>query len=256
MVDFTLNTYEKLLHQIRKANYQSRTMQEFLQTPQNSDDKIIVLRHDVDRRPQNALRMAQLEEKLNFKSTYYFRHMPHTFKADKILEIASMNHEIGYHYETLAKARGNYEKAYQIFTDELEDFRNLYHVRTACMHGRPLSKWDNRDLWKQFDYHSLGIIGEPYLSINYQEVLYITDTGRRWDGQKYNLRDKVDSSNNQPLIKTTAELSTFLKNNSRPIILQTHPERWAYSLPNFLVSYGSDLAANAIKSILLRVRKS
>jgi len=59
------------------------------------------------------------------------------------------------------------------------------------MHGSPLSKYDNRDLWKNFDYHELGIIGEPYFDVDFNEVMYLTDTGRRWDGFRVSIRDKV-----------------------------------------------------------------
>ena len=50
------------------------------------------------------------------------------------------------------------------------------------MHGSPMSRWDSRLLWKYYDYHDFGIVGEPYFDMNFDEVLYLTDTGRRWDG--------------------------------------------------------------------------
>jgi len=59
------------------------------------------------------------------------------------------------------------------------------------MHGSPLSKYDSRDLWKVYDYRDYGIIGEPYFDIDFSKVLYLTDTGRRWDGDKVNIRDRV-----------------------------------------------------------------
>jgi hypothetical protein len=34
-------------------------------------------------------------------------------------------------------------------------------------------------------------VGEPYFDINFEEVLYLTDTGRCWDGDLYNIRDKA-----------------------------------------------------------------
>ena len=67
----------------------------------------------------------------------------------------------------------------------------LSPVKTICMHGSPLSKWDNRDLWKRYDYRDYGIIAEPYFDLDFDEVLYLTDTGRRWDGDAFNIRDNV-----------------------------------------------------------------
>ncbi|MFQ6062769.1 MAG: hypothetical protein ACE5J9_06290 [Methanosarcinales archaeon] len=37
-------------------------------------DKFIILRHDVDRKVENALKMAQLENELGIASTYYTRY--------------------------------------------------------------------------------------------------------------------------------------------------------------------------------------
>ncbi|KTD21646.1 hypothetical protein [Legionella londiniensis] len=253
-MDFTLKTYEQLLRKIQHTNHKTCTVYEFMRDKAAADDKLIVLRHDVDRRPKNALKMAKLEANLGIQSTYYFRHMRETFKPQIIREIASMGHEIGYHYETLAKARGNYEEAYQIFKQELENFRTLYHVQTICMHGRPLSRWDNRDLWKKFDYQSLGLIGEPYLSIDYANIVYLTDTGRSWDGGKYNLRDRVKQEKPQHVFKKTQDISNFLPNNSKTIILQTHPERWAYSPMSFLISFSADQATNMVKRVLFHIR--
>ena len=59
------------------------------------------------------------------------------------------------------------------------------------MHGSPLSKYDNRLIWKEYDYKSLDLVGEPYYDLNYKDILYLTDTGRCWDGYKYSVRDKV-----------------------------------------------------------------
>jgi hypothetical protein len=59
------------------------------------------------------------------------------------------------------------------------------------MHGSPRSKWDSRRIWDKYDYRKLGVIGEPYFDIDFNEVFYLTDTGRRWDGWKVSLRDKI-----------------------------------------------------------------
>lgn len=45
------------------------------------------------------------------------------------------------------------------------------------MHGNPLSPRDNRELWKKYKFKDFGIIGEAYLSIDFNEVSYFTDTG-------------------------------------------------------------------------------
>jgi hypothetical protein len=49
---------------------------------------------------------------------------------------------------------------------------------------------DSRDIWKHYDYRLLGLIGEPYLDLDFSKVFYITDTGRCWDGERYSVRGK------------------------------------------------------------------
>ena len=39
-----------------------------------------------------------------------------------------LGHEVGYHYEVLSKAKGDYEKAIQMFEQELNEFRKKVDV--------------------------------------------------------------------------------------------------------------------------------
>jgi len=78
----------------------------------------------------------------------------------------------------------------EIFEKNLSELRKLYPVKTICMHGSPLSKYDNKLLWKYYDYKKLGILAEPYFDIDFNQLFYLTDTGRCWDGHRFNVRDK------------------------------------------------------------------
>ena len=65
----------------------------------------------------------------------------------------------------------------------LTSFEKLPMLRPyAC--GSPMSKYDSKDMWKEFNYKDYGIIGEPYFDVNFNEVMYLTDTGRTWKNQK------------------------------------------------------------------------
>ncbi|RXA20919.1 hypothetical protein EQO05_04195 [Methanosarcina sp. MSH10X1] len=193
MRDFTLQKYESLLQAIKSTDYAVSTVHGFLET---APKKCIILRHDVDRAVNRNLEMAKLEYRYGIRSTYYFRHVEETFKPEAILQIANMGHEIGFHYEVMDKANGNPEKAIEIFKRELEDLRlitrGVTEIRTACMHGNPLKPWSNRDLWKKYDFRDFGIEGEPYFSIDYSKVFYLTDTGRTWADLKIRVKDTID----------------------------------------------------------------
>jgi len=74
-----------------------------LEGKKNNNIKLVVLRHDIDGKLGNALRMAELEHELGIQSTYYFG-FPYTFKPEIIGKIQALGHEVGYHYEVLSKA--------------------------------------------------------------------------------------------------------------------------------------------------------
>lgn len=71
IMDFTLKTYRSLLSALRRAGYTFRTFEEFLSVP--ADGKVVILRHDIDKRPENALRLAQIEHASGVKASYYIR---------------------------------------------------------------------------------------------------------------------------------------------------------------------------------------
>jgi hypothetical protein len=187
-MDFTLKTYQSLLIALRKQDYTFQTFENFIETRKPYS---IILRQDVDKVPENSLLFARIQASLGITGTYYFRIVPKSFHEKIIEEIASMGHEIGYHYENMDSCNGNIDKAYNEFCRNLAIFRKIVPIKTICMHGSPLSKYDNKTLWKHYNYRDLGIIGEPYFDLDFSKVLYLTDTGRRWDGEKVSVRDKV-----------------------------------------------------------------
>ena len=122
------------------------------------------------------------------------------------------------------------------------------------MHGRPFSPHDNRRLWEKSNFEDFGILGECYLSINYQKLTYFSDTGRTWDPHRYNLRDKV-SQNQLPAIDRTDDLIAFLTSNQlNHICILTHPNRWPASTAGWMLSAFSDFIINRGKKILIASR--
>lgn len=251
-MDFTLKKYEELLKTLISCGYDFQTFEDFVKRPK---DKVVVLRHDVDRGAINATWMAAIEKSLQIQGSYYFRVVPESNDKQVIEKVASMNHEIGYHYEDLGMAKGNYEKAYENYLKNLAYFRNYYPVTTICMHGSPENKIDNRDIWKKYEYKRDGIIAEPYFDVNYDEVFYITDTGRAWNKKSVIVRDKVESKINIP-IKSIDHMMRLAKDNKLPdkLIISTHPHRWC----DFGFSWFNELVMqnikNQVKSLIVRFR--
>ena len=192
-MDFTISTYRRLVSSFKENGYSFVTFSEFLTTPQSQNGKLMIMRHDVDEQAQNALKMAKVEHELGIKATYFFRIVKQSNKPEIIREIAAMGHEIGYHYEDLSTANGDYDQAIEFFERHLDYFRTYYPVKTVCMHGSSTSKYDNRTLWNRYKLKDFGLLGEPYLSLDFSKVFYMTDTGYAWDGGKYATRDIVEN---------------------------------------------------------------
>ena len=247
--DFTMAKYGELCRVLLSSGYTPVTVYQYLTEPPAG--RVVVLRHDVDRKPENALAMAELEHDLGICSTYYFRH-PATFVPETIREIETLGHEVGYHYEVLAKAKGDCDAAIGLFARELAELREICDVRTICMHGSPLSRHDNRDLWKEYDFREFGIAGEAYLSMAGKGLRYLTDTGRNWGG-KHSVRDAMPGAGAVlPSVATTDDLIDWIASaGEEGLYLTVHPERWAVNEVEWAASYMKDLVMNAGKMILM-----
>ena len=248
MPDFTITLLPKLYKALQSQGFSFISVSDILQNKEISS-KYIILRHDVEKYYENALEFARIQNELGIRGVYYFRISKKYFKADIVRHIVSLGHEAGYHYDDLTQCKGNYDLAIKRFEKNLNMLREIAPVKTICMDGSPLSRYDNRNLWRQSDseteslrdgskeygvgskesggkskekgasemhdlmkvienknfnahhlsltssyhYRDFGIIGEPYFDIDFSEVLYLTDTGRMWDGGKVSVRDKVGS---------------------------------------------------------------
>jgi len=215
-MDFTLTKYSELLNALKAYGFQELT-----------------LRHDVDLKPMNSLRTAQMEAEKGLHGIYYFRAVPESWDEDIIKLIAMLGHEIGYHYESLTTCDGDVDKAFEDFCKNLEALRAIVPVRSICMHGSPRSPFDSKDIWKKYDYHKLNIDYEPYIDTDFSQVFYLTDTGRRWDGYKVSVRDKIPQYQDEWTSKgltfhTTDDIIEGLHKGLVPqkLMITIHPQRW------------------------------
>ena len=265
MRDFTLRTYQVLLKSIEKSGGECITFEQYCAIRQGLDgakalpERFVILRHDVDKKPWNSVRMAELEAQMGVKASYYFRIGKSSNNPECIKRIAALGHEIGYHYEDMSLCRGNHDKAYEHFKNALEYFRQFYPIRTCCMHGAPMSKYDSRALWEKYSYRDLQLIGEPYYDVDFNKLLYLTDTGRCWDGYNYSLRDKVPEqqerwNKNGWWFHRTPELIIAMEDRRLPagVMITTHPQRWNDNIIPWLKECVSQKAKNVVKKILVK----
>ena len=250
-MDFTLKIYEQLLVALKNSGYAFYTFEDYCEGKTN--EKYIILRHDVDLKAANSVATARVEAALGIRASYFFRVVPQSNQPDKIREIANLGHEIGYHYEDMSLFGGNAQQAIQHFEMQLKHFRQFYPVKTICMHGSPTSKYDNKDLWMSYRYQDYGIIGEPYFDVDFQKIFYLTDTGRCWDGERYSVRDKV-KSDFKNVYHATKDIIYAADKGLLPdkIMITTHPQRWTNQKTGWLIEYVMQTLKNLVKRMIVR----
>lgn len=253
MRDFTISIYEELLKSLKNAGYAFQTFEQYLTQP---NGRAVILRHDVDDRKLHSLEFAKIQHNMGVKGVYYFRMVPESFDAGVIREIYSLGHEVGYHYEDMDFADGDPHKAVRLFEKHLNRLREIVPVKTICMHGSPKSAYDNKDVWKYYDYKSYGIVGEPYFDLDFTKIFYLTDTGRRWDGHKVSVRDKV--ANHFGLsFRSTQDIIEAVNRREFPdqIMINFHPQRWTDDLLLWFTEKQKQNAKNFVKYWLIKLRE-
>ena len=265
MKDFTLDIYKELLTSLKEGGYQFITFSEYMRLKKNNalPLKFMILRHDVDNLAPNSMDFANIQAEMGINGTFYFRMVPHSFDEDIIKAMLRQGHEVGYHYETMDTSFGDVKAAYEEFLSHLKTFRLICDVETISMHGSPLSKYDNRDIWREFSYRDLGIIGEPYFDFDFNTVFYITDTGRSWDGHKYNIRDKAPAENplnNLDFIErayhSTKDIIQAIRKETYPdkVMMNFHPERWTNDNGLWIKQFVIQNLKNQVKRLILMAR--
>lgn len=262
MRDFTLSSYRNLLQALK--GYRFISYADYCNNRDvysASSDRFVILRHDVDLKAHNSLVTARIESEYGIRATYYFRTVPESNDSSVIEAIASLGHEIGYHYEDLTTCNGDVDAAYRSFCENLGYFRQFAPVETICMHGSPKSKWDSKDIWKVYDYHKLGIAGEPYFDTDFSSVFYLTDTGRCWDGYKVSLRDRIPEYQDKwvdagLVYHSTDDIVAAASSGILPqhIMITTHPQRWNDSFGAWMTEFAAQKCKNLVKYLLNRLR--
>lgn len=232
-MDFTFAAYKKLIEGAANAGYQAVTVREYLQGIRKP--LTLILHHDVEWNPRQALAVAEIEKAIGFRSTFYFRVDTKAFDLTVMRQLQDDGFEVGYHFNTLDRCGGDFEKAIALFERELRMLREAgIRVETVCSHGDPRVKKfgykvNNEIFLKEPDLCSRsGLLGEAYLDVDFSLLQYISDVGIRWN--------KFGS---------TEELISKIACREQPVIyMLTHPDYWSRSAIRAL---GLKLAAKGLR---------
>ncbi len=282
-MDFTYHKYETFCKVLAESGIPVLTVRDYILL-EKKPAKFTIIRHDIDDESDldYALRMAVTENNFGLQTTYYFRICKNVFNTEAIKQISKLGHEIGYHYEVLGEAKGDYKKAIELFEQHLEEFRKYYDVKTIAQHGGPLRNclnvvkisnirsvfayflrgeqifdhWESKDLWKKYDYSMYGIIGEPYISINFAEVMYLSDTNRSWVDNVYRMKDRVNSNFQFVAIKKTDEIINHLRiGDLKKTHFLIHPSNWKITVKEWVIWLFLQYARNMGKRILIVLKQ-
>ena len=253
-MDFTINKYKELVSALKDAGYEFVIYAEYAEG--RRADKLIVMRHDVDKLVERARQLAEVENDMGVRASYYFREKFIDDDSDEIRYIESLGHEVGYHYEDFVMEKGDVDKAYAMFVRNIEKMRQVADVKTITMHGSPMSRFNSKDMWRVYDYKKLGLIGEPQFDVDWDEMFYLTDTGRSWNG--VNRRDKVVDFKSVWeakgwVYKTTDDVIKAVREGSFPkqLMMTTHPQRWADNMCEWIKEFVMQGIKNLVKKFFL-----
>ena len=142
-----LKEYENILKYALANNYKLVSLIDWYKNYQNSNEKVFILRHDVDYDTQGAYSFYKIEKQLGASSTIYFRWK--TMNSKIMKEIHDNGFEVSLHFETLATyaKQNNITKKEEItpeiintcrnkLSNEIKKFENRYFkIDTICSHG-------------------------------------------------------------------------------------------------------------------------
>jgi len=144
------------------------------------ENNLILLRHDIDFSLDYALRLAKIEKKNDFLSTYFILlHSPYynalSPKNSKIIaKISDMGHEIGLHYDTTLMPK-NKEKIISQLKSEADLLFNITgkKIKSVAQHNTSIT-----NSITEFIPKSLFI--DPMSKEILKNMLYLSDSVQNW----------------------------------------------------------------------------
>lgn len=250
--DFTLAAFSELCQ--RAAPRRAMSVAEYLRAAPCAP--FVILRFDVDYREPFALRLALLLARQRLRGTFYVRHHPTGFDWDAITAIAALGHELGYHYETLDRCRGDFHAAEETFLADIAALRARgVRVQTSAAHGAPpvtATYKDNLALLRANPtlIKRAELRGDAVASIDFTRLMYYSDAGWRWqrcDGTP----PGVDTSPT-----SLADLLDRLAQPDAALYINIHPQQWFARAANVRAFRWRNRIGNRIVPWLRATRRS
>jgi hypothetical protein len=164
---FSISYYSDVIKNAKSNGYTFMTMHELsVEKVDVKSNKICVLRHDLDDKPQRLMSMAECEEGIGAKSSIFV--LVHTNKynflsyetLNLLLKLESKGFEIGLHTNFVEVSNICHIEKQKILANELSILRTYFHVTGIACHR-------NID----YMYNSLPFVEENWESLKEQNEL-------------------------------------------------------------------------------------
>lgn len=244
--DFTLTQYKKLLQEML-SNYRFMS---FSMESLNYRSPTILLRHDLDYSIQDALTLAGIENDCGVKATYFvllnsnFYNIRDRNTRSILLEICSLGHEIGLHYDAaylqdqviidsgelerhlyeqkleLEKILGIKIKVFSFHNpttldqglflkiNQSSNICGMFNVYADCINNQYKYVSDSNGIWK---YGSL----QEYINVERYPYLHVLIHPEWWSNYPMTPRTKILSVLMRNVGRTINEYDEFLKKHDR-----------------------------------------
>ena len=177
-MNFTYDGYCSLLSLIEQSGYEIVDYQNW-----EEKKRCVILRHDVDYDLSKALRLAQVEQSKDVKSTFFVlvtSDLYNIFSKDnskKIFEIIKCGHQIGLHFDETAYFIQRERRHDAIYEKILYEAKLLETVTEKSVNVVSMHRPSKGILTEQLVIPGMiNAYGSPY----FDEFKYVSDSRRHW----------------------------------------------------------------------------
>ena len=173
---FTYQEYSHLIHLLQQHGY---IFSDYHDYKNYKDEKVVILRHDIDDDIEKAVQIARLEHTLGCYSTFFVLvsadiYDPFSKKnSDRLQEILSLGHKIGLHFD---------EVKYEEEGDIIQAIREEINVLEQCIHQSVNAVSMHRPSPKtlESDYFIAENVANSYSKEFFNGFKYLSDSRRQW----------------------------------------------------------------------------
>ena len=179
--DFTLPSYRQLIERLN-SRWQILRLCDAFAAPFKPDS--LILRHDIDISPTLVLPIAEIENSVGIRATYFvalhlYYNPYHPNNANVIRTIAKMGHEIGFHYDSTLYPGDQPSPEHNL---ALLD-RHIQILQEICSSRVISIARHNPSIAKEGDPFKTAVkYNNAYDERLFQNTLYISDSCGAWRG--------------------------------------------------------------------------